>query len=417
MSSHRPEPRPSDQTLGWGTGAVLSLGSRDFRLLWLGLIGALIGYWTYQVAQGWLVLRMSNSPLWVGVASAANNLPFLLFGLLGGVTADRVDRRLLLMATRGMMALVAAGLSVLVLTGQAALWHVLLGAFLSGVLWAFEVPARQAIIPELVGGKALFNAIALNAVVLNLAGIVGPALGGLLVAASGEGVCIAVYAVGNLGVVIALALMRYRSPHTPRSPKAVVGDAVEGVRYIWREGDVRTLVGQAAGIGVWSAAYQTLLPVFARDVYGGGAPDLGLLMSAAGLGALASAATLAFVRDFPRKGLWIMLTALAFGVTQVLLALAPGRLGGVAVLVGMGAAQTAHSALTTGLVLLITPSDYHGRVMSGMTMTWGLNLVGSIAVGALAERVGAPVAMAVSGFACVAVAASTALARPALARR
>ncbi|MEK7848559.1 MAG: MFS transporter [Chloroflexota bacterium] len=401
MAAHRaglPAPQP-----GRATGALASLGYRDFRLLWLGFGGALIGFWMYQVAQSWLVLRLTNSPLWVGVAAAASNLPFLILGLLGGVVADRVDRRRLLLVARGLMALLTGGLGVLTLTGQVAVWHVLVVGFLTGVLWSFELPARQAMVPELVGREALFNAVSLMTVAVNGTRIVGPALGGLLVAAWGEGGAIAVYAVGNVAMVVMVAMMEYRPPRTSPKAGALVRDAVEGVGYMWREKDVRALVGQAAGIGMWSAAYQTLLPVFVRDVYGGGAGELGLLLAAAGLGALAISVLLALRGDFPRKGLWVLLTAAAFGATQVLLALAPGQLGGAAALVGIGAAQTVHSALTTTLILLVVPSGYHGRLMSAMGMTWGLSLVGSIAVGALAEVFGAPVAMAVSGLACLAV--------------
>lgn len=407
-------PRPAP---GRGPGALASLGHRDFRLLWLGFAGALIGFWMYQVAQSWLVLRLTNSPLWVGVAAAASNLPFLILGLLGGVVADRVDRRRLLLVARGLMALLTGGLSVLTLTGLVAVWHVLVVGFLTGVLWSFELPARQAMVPELVGGEALFNAVSLMTVAINGTRIVGPALGGLLVAAWGEGGAIAVYAVGNAAMVVMVAMMKHRPPRISPKAGALLRHAVEGVRYMWREKDVRALMGQAAGIGTWSAAYQTLLPVFVKDIYRGGAEDLGLLLAAAGVGALAISVVLALARDLPRKGLWVLLTASAFGATQVLLALAPGPLAGAAALVGVGAAQTVHSALTTVLILVVVPSDYHGRLMSAMGMTWGLSLVGSLAVGALAEWVSPPAAMAVSGAACLAVAVSTGLARPALARR
>src|SRR6266542_1683996 len=264
-----------------------ALGHRNFRLYWTGQLISLIGTWMQSVAQGWLMHRLTGSAFMLGLLGFMQFLPVLVFSLWAGVVVDRIDKRRLLYATQGLALLQAVALATIVTAGAVRPWMVLALATGFGIVNAFDLPARQSFLVELVGKEDLSNAIALNSAAFNAARVVGPAIAGVLVAAIGEGGCFWLNALSYVAVIAGLALMS-PSAHAEKARDAGA-TLMEGVRYAWSVGPVRNLLlllGVAAGFGF---QYMVLLPVYARDILGTGAQAYGLMVSAFGVGSLLSA--------------------------------------------------------------------------------------------------------------------------------
>ncbi|HMQ35890.1 MAG TPA: MFS transporter, partial [Chloroflexaceae bacterium] len=285
-----------------------ALRHRNYRLFFIGQLISLTGTWMQSVAQGWLVLRLTDSPALLGLTAAATSLPVLLLSLPAGTVVDRVPKwRLLLITQIAAMAL-AVTLAVLTLTGLVQVWHILTLAMLLGVVTAFDAPARQSFTVEMVGREDLLNAIALNSSVFNAARTMGPAVAGIVVAAIGEGPAFAVNALSFIFVIASLLMMRL-PPFTGGGGRRA-GQLQEGLAYIRGEPRVRALLVQAGAISLFCFVHIPLLPVFARDVLGTDAGGLGALSAASGLGALAAALVLAQAGDKLPKGRLLAAAAL-----------------------------------------------------------------------------------------------------------
>jgi MFS family permease len=390
---------PEDSTLTSRFPPIFrALRHRNYRLFFVGQLISLTGTWMQSVAQGWLVLRLSDSPAMLGLVAAAASLPVLLLSLPAGALTDRVSKHRLLLVSQVVAMALAAVLAGLTLTERIEVWHVVVLATLLGVVTAFEGPARQAFTVEMVGREDLLNAIALNSSIFNAARTVGPAVAGVVVALIGEGLAFAMNAASFVFVIASLLLMRL-SPFRPPSGVQRRGQLREGLRYIQNEPRVRALLIQAAAISLFCFAYIPLLPVFARDILHVGASGLGMLSAVSGLGALTAALMLAQFGDALPRGRLVRLAALL--QPGLLIAFSASRwLPLSLLLIGIvGWAGVTTMALTNTLIQAIVPDRLRGRVMSVFTLLlMGLSPMSGMLVGGLAQVVGS-VPLVVAGSA------------------
>ncbi|HYV18887.1 MAG TPA: MFS transporter [Verrucomicrobiae bacterium] len=379
-----------------------SLRHRNFRLFLSGQMVSLVGTWMQNVAQSWLVYRLTGSALLLGVIGFLSQFPVFLLGPVAGTVADRRARHRLVVATQTAAMLLAFALAALTLSGQVRVWHVGVLAALGGVVSAFDIPARQSFLVEMVGRDDLANAIALNSSMFNGARAIGPALAGILVATLGEGWCFFLNGVSFLAVIASLLLMRL----PPRAVRVSAGspwrDFVEGVGFAWTSAPIRALLLLVGAVSLFGAPYTTLMPVFADHMVPGGPRTLGVLMGAVGIGALLGAISLAMrstVRGLGRRA--ARAAALLGVLLGVFVATRSVRLA-APVLVGVGFAMMVHMAAVNTLLQSMVPDALRGRVMSLYTaMNMGMAPFGALLAGAVAHRAGAGPAVAAGGFVCL----------------
>ncbi len=382
-----------------------ALRHRNFRLFFAGQTVSLVGTWMQTVAQGWLVLQLTDSALAVGLVSALSALPVLLFSLPAGVVVDRADKRRLILVSQVLMALGAAALALLTWSGQVAAWHVGAVAAFMGCLSAIEIPARQSLIVELVGRDDLTNAIALNASAYNATRIAGPVAAGVLIATVGMAACFAINALSYGAVVAGLAAMRLPPFVVPPALGHGLDRFVEGVRFARSDRRVGALILMTAVFGVFGFPFVVLLPVIARDVLRVGAEGLGLMSAAVGVGAVCSAFGVAVFSPRLRRGALVAWSGPAFGVCVALFAAARWFPLALLMLGLSGFFMVAGNAATNTLIQGLVPDALRGRVMSFWTFVFvGFAPLGSLQVGWVGERIGAPNAVALGGL--VAAAAS-----------
>ena len=322
---------------------------------------------------------------------------------LGGVIADRLDRRRVLMAVQATMMVLALALAALTLSGLVEVWHIFTLAALLGVANAFDIPTRQSFVVEMVGHDNLANAIALNSSMVNGARLVGPAVAGVIVALIGEGWCFLVNGLSYAGVIAALALMRVGPLAAP--PHAAVSaweSVVEGFAFAWHTRPVRALLALLGLVSLMGMPYTVLMPIFADRILGGGASAYGWLMSAAGLGALAGSGALTLRRDVRGLGAWVAFGAIGFGVCLVLFSLSRHVWLSAILLVPTGFCMMLEMAASNTLIQSMVPDRLRGRIMAVYSMMFmGMAPLGALTAGALAAPLGAPVTVAMGGIACV----------------
>jgi len=355
-----------------------------------------------QVAQGWLVLELTNDPWALGLVAAAQFLPVIVLGLFAGVLADAVSKRRALMATQAASMVLAVVLGTLVHLGQVEVWHVFVLAGLLGVVNAFDMPVRQAFVVEMVGREDIANAVAFNSAVFNGTRIVGPAVAGLLIATVGIAICFFINGVSYLAVIISLFAMRAselrESPPSivQRSVRSVIDSLTEGLRYVRDEPTVRLSLTVLGIVATVALNFQVLLPLLARDVLGGGADTFGFLMAASGVGSLVSALSIAFgQRPTPR-----LLLAGAAAIGLAMIGLGVSRLLPLSLLLMLvtGWGVIAMAATTNTLIQLTTPDALRGRVMSVYTTVFAGSVpIGGLFAGGMAATAGAPAALALGG--------------------
>jgi MFS family permease len=375
-----------------------SLRHRNFRLYWLGQLISLIGTWMQSVAQGWLMHRLTSSSFMLGLLGFCQFTPVMLFSLLGGVLSDRMDKRRLLLLTQSAMMIQAVAMAALTSFNLLSPWGLLALAFLFGMVNAFDLPARQTFLVEMVGKEDLSNAIALNSAAFNAARVVGPALAGILVATMGEDGCFWLNAVSYIAVIIGLWQI-----HVARSQAAPHAGALEhlreGIAYAWGNEPIRNLLvllGVTAGFGF---QYMILLPVYTRDLLHAGPQVYGLLVSAFGVGSLLSAAVMTRPLDrwALRRNLLIGLAVAGVGMgffawsRAVWLSAAMGLLAGFGLIL--------YVASTNTMLQHSLENRFRGRVMSLYTlMLIGTAPLGALLLGAVAQRFGAPAATSISAL-------------------
>ncbi len=380
-----------------------ALHHRNFALLWVGLLVSNIGTWMQNVGQGWLVLQLTNSPLWLGLLGLSFAVPMSLLPLVGGAVADRVRRIRLLYVTQTGQMFLAFGLAALTASGAVRVWQILLASFLGATLLAFDNPSRQALVYDLVPQEDLLNALSLNAATYTGAALVGPALAGVLLVPLGPAALFLINGVSFLAVLLALAAMRGVHSRGTGAP-ATLGQAVRaGLSYAWRTRYVLGLLGLSAMAAIFGRSYQLLLPIFARDIWTTGPAGYGLLLSAGGAGALVGALWLAAFGRGRRHGPLMVTSGLGFSLSLILFALSPTFLAGFLLLFAAGILATVFMTLISTQLQLTSPQHLRGRVMSLYAITLiGLPSLGGLAIGALAEKLGglqgAPEAVLIGGL-------------------
>jgi MFS family permease len=380
-----------------------ALQYRNFTLLWTGLIVSNVGTWMQNVGQGWLVLQLTNSPLWLGLLGLSFALPMILLPLVGGAVVDRVHRIRLLYITQTGLILNAFALALLTWLGVVNVWHILITSFIGAALLAFDNPARQALFPDLVPPHDLLNALSLNAATYNGAALLGPGLAGLLLGPLGAGTLFFLNGVTYSAVLIALTAMRDVRTHSGGSPHASLGEAMlAGLDYARRTRRVLALLALSALAAIFGRSYQNLLPIFARDIWHGGPEGYGLLLSAAGGGALVGAFGLAAIRHVRRQGAVMIASGWLFSASVIVLALSQSLVLGVVLQFIGGVTSTILGTIVATFIQVATPNELRGRVMSLYAITLiGLPALGALWSGASAELLGgidgAPHAVLIGG--------------------
>jgi MFS family permease len=394
-------------------GTFRALRHRNFALFWTGQLVSLTGTWMQSVAQGWLVLRLSNSAFQLGVVGFCAFSPVLLFTLVGGVAADRVPRKAALLCTQTLAMVQAALLAALSAAGAVQVWHVALLAFLLGTINAFDVPIRQSFLFDLVGREDLPNAIALNSIAFNGARLVGPAIAGLVLAYLGETACFLLNAVSFLAVLAGLALIRVGTTAREPNEGSWLGGIREGILYASRTPRVRAILVLVAVSSVFGMPYSVLMPAIARDVLGGNERTLGFLMGAAGAGAVLGALAIAGRRSTRRAGIIVAVSMTAFGASLIAFSLSRSFWLSAAILHLVGAAMIVQMATSNAFLQLLAPPALRGRVVSLYTLMFlGMAPFGSLLSGLLAKLWGTPVAVGLGGAACLATALAFAYRTP-----
>jgi MFS family permease len=382
---------------------VRSLRHRNFQLFFSGQMISLIGTWMQNVAQSWLVYRLTGSSLLLGVVGFAGQIPVFLLAPIGGMAADRWNRHRIIVGTQVTSMILACILAILTLLHIVTVWEIVVLAALLGAVNAFDIPARQSFLIDMVGRDDLMNAIALNSSMFNGARVIGPAIAGLLVAWIGEGWCFFANAVSYIAVIIGLLLMKLGPMRTVSKQATPIEHIAEGFRFVHRTAPIMAIMLLIGLVSLVAVPYSVLMPIFADRVLHGGARALGILMGASGVGALLGALTLAMRRGVHGLGRWIAFSAIAFGVSLVLFSFSRSFLLSVILLVPVGYAVMLQMSSSNTLIQAMVPDELRGRAMAVYTMMFmGMAPMGALFAGVLADSIGAPWTVAIGGIGAVA---------------
>jgi MFS family permease len=381
---------------------VRALRHRNFQLFFSGQLISLTGTWMQSVAQSWLVYKLTGSGLLLGAVGFVSQIPVFLFAPLGGIAADRLNRQRIVIATQVASMLLAFVLAWLTLSGKVQVWHVFVLAALLGVVNAFDIPGRQSFLVDMVGKGDLMNAIALNSSMFNGARVVGPAVAGILVARIGEGWCFFVNGVSYIAVIIGLFLMKVECPRRAPKHSSPLDDMVEGFRFVSQTAPIRALLLLLGLVSLAGMPYVVLMPIFADRILHGGARGLGILMGATGVGALLGALTLAFRSGVKGLGRLVMWCCAGFGASLVLFSLSRSFWLAVILLLPVGYFIMLQMACSNTLIQVMVPDSLRGRVMAVYSMMFmGMAPIGALLGGALSDRLGAPLTVAIGGIASI----------------
>ena len=379
-----------------------ALRHRNYRLFFGGQIVSLAGSWMTQIAMTWLVYRLTGSAWMLGLVGFSGQIPAFLMGPLAGVIVDRLPRHRLLVFTQALAMLQSTILAALTLSGRIEVWHILVLIVFQGLINAFDIPARQAFVIEMVEDKDdLSNAIALNSSMFNLARLIGPAVGGVLIALVGEGFCFAIDATSYVAVIGALLMMKVTPREIERKREGAIQQIREGWAYVVASAPIHSILILLACMSLFGMPYGVLTPVIASKTLGGGPNTLGFLMAASGFGALCGALVLAARSSIRGLGRNIPFCIAGFGLGLIGFSLSTNLYLSMALLWVMGFAGMQQMASCNTILQTIVADDKRGRVMSFYTMAFmGVMPFGSLSAGALAERIGAPHTLMLGGF-CV----------------
>jgi MFS family permease len=374
-----------------------ALRHRNFQLFFAGQLVSLIGTWMQNVAQAWLVYRITGSSALLGLVGFAGQIPVFFISPLGGLIADRYSRQRTVIATQVSAMILAFILAALTLTGRVQVPHIFVLAALLGVVNAFDIPARQSFLVEMVGREDLINAIALNSSMFNGARIVGPAVAGILVAAIGEGWCFFANGVSYIAVIIGLIMIKVPPAAVPKKASAI-SHIAEGFRFAARNTPIRALLLLLGLVSLTGMPYAVLMPVFADHIFHSGARGLGILMGFSGAGALIGALALATRQGVIGLGRWIAVSTGVFGASLILFSLSHSFWIAAALLVPVGLAMMTQMGASNTLIQTMTPDHLRGRVMSVYSMMFmGMAPLGALLAGVMADRFGAPFTVAAGG--------------------
>jgi predicted MFS family arabinose efflux permease len=371
---------------------------RDFRLMWFGACTSSIGTWMQIVAQGWLIYRLSHSAFLLALDQFLAGIPIFLFSLIGGVVADRVERRKILLGSQYVQMVSAAILTVLVIMGIVHVWEILCLSFVSGFAQAFGGPAYQALIPTLVERDDMPNAIALNSIQFNVAVMVGPALGGQTLAKLGESWCFGLNALSFLAPIISLSIITTRFLPA-KTAESMFNSLKQGIRYARKQNSMEALIVLAFCMTALAMPMRTYFPVFVKDIFRRGPETYGNLLALMGLGSIIGSLAVAGAGNMRRKGLVALASLIGLGLGISGFALSKSLFFSGSILVLAGAAMMAVFATVNSLVQLITTNEMRGRVMSVYNFAFrGGMPMGNLVSGWLVPIFTAPVVLGVNGL-------------------
>jgi len=377
---------------------------RDFRLMWIGACTSSIGTWMQIVAQGWLIYRLSHSAFLLALDQFLAGIPIFLFSLIGGVVADRIERRKILLMSQYIQMASAGTLTILVVMGLQHVWPILCLSFVSGFAQAFGGPAYSALIPTLVDREDMPNAIALNSIQFNLAVTVGPALAGITLARFGEKWCFGLNALSFLAPVISLSLITAR--YLPeKSSESIFSSLQQGIRFVRQQGSMEALIVLAFCMTALSMPMRTYIPVFVKDIFHRGPETYGNLLSLMGVGSICGSLTVAGIGNIRSKGRFALSMLILLGAGISGFSLSKFLPVSYTMLVLVGASMMAVFATVTSLVQLITTNEMRGRVMSVYNCAFrGGMPMGNLLSGWLVPTFTAPVVLGANGLVLVLVA-------------
>jgi len=380
-----------------------ALRHRNYRLFFAGQSLSLIGTWLTRVATSWLVYRLTGSTVSLGIVGFAGQIPTFVVAPFAGVWVDRWNRHRVLVATQALAMLQSAALAALALTGTIGVGWVIALSIFQGLINAFDVPARQSFVVHMVEDRAdLPNAIALNSSMVNAARLIGPSIGGILIAAVGEGWCFLIDAVSYVAVIASLLAMRIAPSVRVEKERRLLPELAEGFRYVSGFVPIRNVLLLLALVSFMGMPYTVLMPAVATRILGGGPHTLGFLMAASGVGALAGTLYLASRKSVLGLGRVIVLASGGFGIGLVLFSRSHELWLSLAVLVPTGLGMMVQMAASNTVLQTVVDEDKRGRVMSFFTMAFfGTVPFGSLFAGLVAARIGADDTIALGGAACI----------------
>ncbi|MCM8789873.1 MAG: MFS transporter [Candidatus Omnitrophica bacterium] len=379
-----------------------ALRVRNFRVYWLGTFVSLIGTWIQAVAQSWLVFRLTDSAFILGIVGFLTYIPIFILSVFGGVLADRVNKRKILITTQFAFMLLALLLAVLTQFQLITPIMIMVIACLNGVVMAFDAPSRQAVVVELVGRDNLFNAIALNSVAFNSTRIIGPALAAVLISTIGMSGCFYLNAISFFGVIAALFLIKVNHEQGITRRASALADLKDGYNFIRSNLLIQVLITMVGVVSLFGVSYVILMPIFADRVLGVGIQGLGILMSSVGIGAVLAALILARLGDFKYKGRLLMVSSFVFSIFLIFFSLSRAYLFSIFSLVFVGGSSIMAIALINTILQTNVPDEFRGRVMSAFMLTFaGFMPFGNLIAGWLAQGFGASVAVMLGGLICL----------------
>lgn len=381
--------------------SLRALRHRNYQLFFIGQLISLIGTWMDQVAESWLVYRLTGSALLLGTVAFASQIPVFLMSPLGGTIADRYNRRNILVITQSCQMVIALALAGLTLTHIITVWQIMLLATLGGVVNAFDIPARQAFVVDMVTRQDLVNAIALNSSMFNGARVIGPAAAGIVVAAIGEGWCFFANGISFIAVIVCLLIMTIDRPRViiEGSP---LQNVLEGFKFVGGTGPIRALMLLLGLVSFTAMPYAVLMPLFADKLLHGGPRALGILMGCSGAGALCGAVTLAMRKTIKGLGRWIAVACSSFGVALILFSFSRTLWLSAILLIPVGFFVMIQMASSNTLIQSMVPDQLRGRVMAVYSMMFmGMAPFGALSAGSIAHNIGAPWTVAIGGIVSV----------------
>lgn len=387
------------QSPGW-MRPFESLREPEFRALWLGMLPGTLAMQMGMITNGYLAYDLTGSAAAIGLVTMGFGIPMLLLSLVGGVVADRVSKRKVLLVTQTTIGLCAVTLALLVLTGVIQIWHMTLVALVMGTCFAFNMPARQSFVAEIISRERLMNAIALNNAGMNLSRVAGPSVAGALIGIAWIGIGGVYVIMAAMYVFVIISLLRIRDRGASPNPGKVSGfrSAVDGLKYIRGNSALMALLMLAFAPVLLGMPYQSLMPVFAEDVFDVGPSGLGLLMTVNGIGALLGSLVVASLTNISRRGLVQLALGITFGVSVAAFAFSYNFYIALVALVVVGAASASYMSLNSTLVMDRAEPAFHGRVMSIYMLTFSLMPLSVLPIGAIADAVGAPITIGIAGL-------------------
>jgi MFS family permease len=383
--------------------ALRAFRHRNFRLFYAGQTVSLIGTWIQQIALSWLVYRTTGSGFLLGLVTFCSQIPMLLFLPLAGLFSDRFDRRRLMIVAYLFAAAQASSLAILTLSGTIHIWQILVLGFIYGTIMAFETPARQSLISQMVNDREdLANAIALNSVLMNSGRLIGPSIAGVLLVFISEGWCFLINAVSFVAIIASVSMMHLAAKPRAKASTSLRHEFAVAARYAWRTRPIRLFLAMVGLISLTASPYTVLMPIFARDVFGGDAHTLGFLVGSAGFGAVVGTAFLTTRPDVFALSKLVPYTACAAGIALIAVGLSENYWLSLVFMACVGFGIIVTAASVNMMLQTLVDEDKRGRIVSFYAMAFlGMAPIGGFAAGSIAGQLGAPATAMINGACCL----------------